>query len=892
MRSARTRAQYQYQYQHRRQGLGQSQSQYRAGRPFALASVLLVLAAMLAFLTLPSTQAHAADTLLSQGRTATASSTENAGTPAADAVDGNTGTRWSSAFSDPQWLEVDLGASASIDKVVLNWETAYGKAYQIQTSADGTNWTSVYSTTTGAGGIETLNVTGTGRYVRMYGTARATGYGYSLWEFQVYGTTGATSPPTGCGSTDVAQGRTATASSTENAGTPAADAVDGNTGTRWSSAASDPQWLQVDLGSSQTICQVVLNWETAYGTAYQIQTSADGTNWTSVYSTTTGKGGVETLNVTGTGRYVRMYGTARATGYGYSLWEFGVYTSGSGGTTSPPPSGPPTTDTPDLGPNVTVFDPSMSTSSIQSTLDTVFNQQQTNQFGTQRNALLFKPGNYSVSANVGFNTQVSGLGLSPDDVNINGYVTVDAGWFNGNATQNFWREASNLSITPPSGTDTWATAQGTSLRRVDVHGDLKLDPTGDYWASGGFLADSRVSGAINSGSQQQWLTRNTTMGSWNGSVWNMVFVGDTGAPAQNFPNPSHTVVNQTPVSSEAPFLYWDTGSSTYKVFVPGLQTNSAGASWINGTPAGTSLPMHTFYVTKPGDTAETMNAALAAGDNLLVTPGVYHLDQTLQITRPDTVMLGMGMATLVPDNGVTAIQTADVNGTRIAGFLIDAGTTNSNTLVQIGPAGASADHSADPAVIQDFFVRIGGTGAVGKATTSLVINSRNTIGDNFWLWRADHGSNTGWTVNTADTGMVVNGDNMTMYGLAVEHYQKYEVLWNANGGRTYFFQNEMPYDPPNQAAWMNGSTNGYAAYKVADSVTSHEAWGVGSYCYFNVNPAVVSDRAFEVPDTPGVKFHDLLTVSLGGVGTISHVINNTGAAANSTTNNVYLPSYP
>ena len=882
MRSAPTRAQH----------LPRATLHDQAGRPLALWSVLLVLAAMLAVFMSPPSSAHAADTLLSQGKTATASSVENAGTPASAAVDGNTtGTRWSSAFSDPQWLEVDLGATATIDKVVLTWEAAYGKAYQIQTSVDGSTWTPVYSTTTSPGGTETLNVSGTGRYVRLYGTARATGYGYSLYEFQVYGTTGGTTPPpTTCGTTDAAQGKAATASSTENAGTPASAAVDGNTGTRWSSAAGDPQWLQVDLGSSQPICQVVLNWETAYGKAYQIQTSADGTNWTTVYSTTTGAGGVETLNVSGTGRYVRVYGTVRGTGYGYSLWEFGVHT-GSGGTT-PPPTGPPTSDTPDFGPNVTVFDPSMSTASIQSTLDTVFNQQQTNQFGTQRNALLFKPGTYGVSANVGFNTEVSGLGLSPDDVNINGYVTVDAGWFNGNATQNFWREASNLSITPPSGTDTWATAQGTSLRRVDVHGDLKLDPTGDYWASGGFLADSRISGAVNSGSQQQWLTRNSTMGSWNGSVWNMVFVGDTGAPAQNFPNPSHTVVNQTPTSAEKPFLYFDPASNTYKVFVPGDRANSAGASWINGTPAGTSLPMHTFYVTKPGDTAATMNSALAAGDNLLVTPGVYHLDQTLQVTRADTVVLGLGMATLVPDNGVTAIQTADVNGVRIGGFLIDAGTTNSNTLVQIGPAGASADHSADPTVVSDLFVRIGGTGVVGKATTSVVINSKNTVGDNFWLWRADHGDNTGWTVNTADTGLVVNGDNVTLYGLAVEHYQKTEVLWNGNGGRTYFFQNEMPYDPPNQAAWMNGGANGYPAYKVADSVTSHEAWGVGSYCYFNVNPAVVSDNAFQAPVTANVKFHDLLTVSLGGVGTITHVINSTGPAANTATNNVYLPSFP
>ncbi len=276
--------------------------------------------------------AHAAPALLSQGKPATASSV-NAGNSAAFAVDGNTGTRWESAWSDPQWLQVDLGTTATISQVVLQWETASAKAYQIQTSADGATWTSIYSTTTGPGGTETLNVTGPGRYVRMYGTQRSTGYGYSLWEFQVYGTTsgGGGGGSGACGTTNVALNQPASASTTENAGTPASAAVDGNSGTRWSSAFADPQWLQVDLGSSQSICQVVLQWEAAYATAFQIQVSADDATWNSIYSTTTGTGGTQTLNVTGTGRYVRMYGTTRATGYGYSLWEFQVFSAGSGG---------------------------------------------------------------------------------------------------------------------------------------------------------------------------------------------------------------------------------------------------------------------------------------------------------------------------------------------------------------------------------------------------------------------------------------------------------------------------------------------------------------------------------------------------------------------------------
>jgi len=561
--------------------------------------------------------------------------------------------------------------------------------------------------------------------------------------------------------------------------------------------------------------------------------------------------------------------------------------SGSTGGTTPPTT-PPTGGTPDFGPNVTIFDPSMSASTIQSKLTSVFNQQQTNQFGGQRYALLFKPGTYSADVNVGFYTEVAGLGMSPDAVTINGNVHAEADWDGGNATQNFWRDAENMSVNPSGGTDRWAVSQAAPYRRMHVRGNLALDDGG--WSSGGFIADTKVDGQIQSGSQQQFLTRDSQMGSWSGSNWNMVFVGDQGAPAQSFP--TYTNVSSSPTIREKPFLYVD-GSGNYQVFVPGLQTNASGTTWNGKTPAGKSLPIDQFSIIKPGATASDMNAALAAGKNLLVTPGVYHLNQTLNITRPDTVVLGLGLATLVPDGGITAVSTADVDGIELAGLLIDAGTTNSQQLMTIGPAGSSASHAADPTQLSDVFFRIGGA-AVGKATQSLVINSSNTIVDHTWIWRADHGNGgtVGWTTNTADTGLVVNGANVTAYGLFVEHFQKTQVLWNGNGGRTYFFQNEMPYDPPNQAAWMNGSSQGYPAYKVADSVTSHEAWGLGSYCYFSANPAVVSANSFQVPNTAGVKFHDMVTVSLGGTGTISHVINTTGAAVNSGHQVTDLTSYP
>ncbi|KQV17186.1 MULTISPECIES: RICIN domain-containing protein [unclassified Kitasatospora] len=549
---------------------------------------------------------------------------------------------------------------------------------------------------------------------------------------------------------------------------------------------------------------------------------------------------------------------------------------------------PVTPGNPDLGPNVTVFDPSMSAASIQSKLNSVFQQQETNQFGTQRQALLFKPGSYTVDANVGFYTQVAGLGLSPDDVTINGGVHAEADWFQGNATQNFWRSAENLSVNPPSGTDRWAVSQAAPYRRMHVRGNLQLDDGG--WSSGGLLADSKIDGQVRSGSQQQWLSRNSQWGSWSGSNWNMVFVGDVNAPANTFPSPPYTTVGQTPVVREKPFLYVDSAGA-YRVFVPALRSNSTGTSWSSGSQPGASLPIDQFFVVKPGATATQINAALGQGKNLLFTPGVYHLDQTLNVARAGTVVLGLGLATLIPDNGITAMTVADVDGVKIAGLLVDAGPVNSPVLMQIGPAGSAARHSADPTSLHDVFFRIGGAG-VGRATQSLVVNSSDVIGDHMWIWRADHGNGVGWTSNTAATGLVVNGTDVTMYGLFVEHYQQHQVIWNGNGGRTYFYQNEMPYDPPNQAAWTNGSTKGYAAYKVADSVTTHEAWGLGSYCYFNVNPAVVAEHAFEVPNRSGVRFHDMVTVSLGGTGTINHVINSTGGPSNSGSNVANLVSYP
>ncbi|WP_326808994.1 coagulation factor 5/8 type domain-containing protein [Streptomyces sp. NBC_01775] len=531
----------------------------------------------------------------------------------------------------------------------------------------------------------------------------------------------------------------------------------------------------------------------------------------------------------------------------------------------------------DLGPNVIVFDPS--TPGIQGKLDEIFRKQESAQFGTGRYAFFFRPGSYSgLNAQLGFYTSIAGLGLSPDDTSINGDVTVDAGWFDGNATQNFWRSAENLALTPVNGTNRWAVAQAAPFRRMHIRGGLNLSPDGYGWASGGYIADSRIDGTVGPYSQQQWYTRDSSVGGWLNAVWNMVFSGVQGAPGQSFPEPLYTTLNTTPVSREKPFLYLGGGGADdYRVFLPELRRDASGVTWGNGTPRGESLPLSEFYVVKEGATATTINQALDQGLNLLLTPGVYHLDKTVEVKRAGTVVLGLGYATLIPDNGVTALRVADVDGVRLAGFLIDAGPAKSETLLEVGPEGASADHAGNPVTVQDVFIRIGGAGP-GKATTSMVVNSNHTVVDHTWVWRADHGDGVGWETNRADYGVVVNGDDVLATGLFVEHFNKYDVQWNGERGRTVFFQNEKAYDAPNQGAIDNGGTKGFAAYKVADSVRTHEGWGMGSYCYYNVDPSIRQARGFAAPNTPGVKFHGLLVVSLSGHGQYDHVINDTGAA--------------
>jgi hypothetical protein len=548
----------------------------------------------------------------------------------------------------------------------------------------------------------------------------------------------------------------------------------------------------------------------------------------------------------------------------------------------------------------------MPQSMIQATVNSIASQQVSNQFGTQRYALLFEPGTYGSKADplifqVGYYTSVAGLGALPGDVVINGAVDSDNQCISGSCTAlvNFWRSLSNLTInyTPPpepvgtpvpcaDSTEFWATSQASPMRRVDINGNLFLFDycTGPGYSSGGFIADSQFTGgAVINGGQQQFVVRNSHIDFWTNGVWNQVFAGDVGAPAQDFvPGVQYTTLATSPVSQEEPFLQVDF-SGNYSVFVPALQHDSAGPTWSSGPTPGYSIPINRFFIASPSDPVSAINAALASGQNLILTPGVYNLSQPIEVTQPDTVVLGLGFPTLVPQNGTAAVQVANTAGVKLSGMIFDAGQVDSPVLLQIGK-NHGQDHSdpADPTLVQDVFFRIGGA-TPGQADTSLLVNSSHVILDNIWAWRADHGNGVGWTDNVGNTGVVVNGDDVTAYGLFVEHYQQSQVIWNGKNGTDIFFQNEMPYDPPSQAAWMeNSTTDGYPAFQITHQAAGFQGYGMGSYSFFNQGVPIFATSAFEVDNTPGIQLHDLLTIFLnakGGFGGIDHVVNDVGGSS-------------
>ncbi|MBM6404155.1 adenylyl cyclase [Phycicoccus sp. CSK15P-2] len=597
------------------------------------------------------------------------------------------------------------------------------------------------------------------------------------------------------------------------------------------------------------------------------------------------------------------------------------------------PHGPKAPAAADLGENVIVFDPSMPVSAIQSTVDRIADAQIDNEMGTERYSLLFAPGTYGTAEEplqmrVGYYTEVAGLGAQPGDVHINGKVEVynrcleDGGTSNCIALNNFWRTLSNLTIDINaagqdgcrSSANFWAVSQAVSMRRVEVTGGnlslMDYCTAGPQYASGGFIADSKA-GVVVSGSQQQWLTRDSEVGEWSNGVWNQVFAGVEGAPDDaSFPDPPYTTLDTTPLSREKPWLFLD-DRGRWKVRVPNAATDTRGVSWADGVTAGRTLPLSSFYVARPGDSVSRINAQLARGKHLLLTPGVYDIAKSIKVRRAGTVVLGMGHATLTASGGSTPLEVSDRPGIVIAGVTVDAGPEKSEVLVRVGGPGKARgwqprwlrSNARNPLTLSDLYFRVGGPHE-GATDTALVIDADNVLVDHTWVWRADHGvedfeggflgDDERWTTNIGTNGVIVNGDDVTATGLFVEHFQQHNTIWNGERGRTVLYQNELPYDPPTQADWTQpDGTLGYAGYVVADDVKTHELWGGGSYVYNRNNDSIVTEHGFQVPETDGVKLHHVLTVNLGA-GTIRHVVNDTGSQVdNSNTGTpAYVTEYP
>jgi len=541
-----------------------------------------------------------------------------------------------------------------------------------------------------------------------------------------------------------------------------------------------------------------------------------------------------------------------------------------------------------FGNNTYVFNPNDSRMDMKQIIDTITKELadgRISQFTDKRMAFLFKQGNYDwLQFENGFYMHVAGLGKLPTDTKIDKvYVTTD--WLrNNNATCNFWRTIENLSLLNRDGEMLiYGISQAAPIRRLMVNGDINLDMGG--WASGGFLANSVVTGSAGSPTQQQFFIRNNET-NFKGVNWSLVSIGNKGEIEMRN---NRTIIDATPVIYEKPFLFFENGD--YFVFVPGRMENTAGASWSNGKKEnGKTIPLSDFYVAREDkDNAKTINTALAKGKHILFTPGIYKFTETIEVKRANTIILGLGLATIHPVNGNDGMYVADVEGVKISGIIFDAGsglnnssdTGGSNILLQVGPKGTKKDLSKNPIVLSDLFFRVGGvnTPLPCMADISLEINANATIGDHFWIWRADHGGKVAWDLNKADYGLIVNGDDVTIYGLFVEHYQKYDTYWTGENGHMYFYQNEKAYDVPTQADWIgpDGNRNGWAAYRFADHVKKHEAWGVGVYSVFNrTKEFVLLENGIVTPLKGDITIHYPFTINLSNNGGIEHIINGIG----------------
>lgn len=518
----------------------------------------------------------------------------------------------------------------------------------------------------------------------------------------------------------------------------------------------------------------------------------------------------------------------------------------------------------------------------------------TGQFGKGRFAALFKQGDYrELDLAMRYYMTFSGLGTHPTEVQLGGFNTYGE-LSGGNSTCNFWCGIENMTV---DSNVQWAVSQATSFRRMQVNGNLTLHHQGGKtpWASGGFLADTVVTGTIDGSVQQQWFTRNSDWNKWSGGDINTVFAGCSGTLSNyNWGQTSNgwvTYLEKTNVMREKPYLIFDNG---YYVCRPELKTDSKGVSWLQENENDDYIPLNQFYVARADrDNAKTLNAALQKGKHLLFTPGIYQIDSPLLVTQPDTIVMGIGLASLkvTAKNTDTLMRIADVDGVQVSGIIFDAGPST-KTLMQVGTDKTDVRHRENPIVLSDVYFRIGGAEEGNTSVdVTLEINANDVVGDNFWVWRGDHSHGVGWNVNRTKNGVIVNGDHVTIYGLMVEHFHEYQTIWNGEYGFMAFYQSETPYDVDDleewTSHWMGQSYKGYASYKVADHVQNHTAYGLGVYYVArkgnDENPRTFTlDHAIELPSNAGIRVEHMGIANFATFGDkktnggITHIVNDRG----------------
>ncbi|MBO4369946.1 MAG: glycoside hydrolase family 16 [Paludibacteraceae bacterium] len=537
-----------------------------------------------------------------------------------------------------------------------------------------------------------------------------------------------------------------------------------------------------------------------------------------------------------------------------------------------------------FGPNVHLYTPSDDPAAIANEIKDIASRMRPGQFSDERHAILFMPGDYTAvgTIEVGYYTHLAGLGQHPNDVLLDNISTPTAFAPSKNVLCNFWRTAENFRVNKSDRLPLeWAVSQAAPIRRVISERRVMYDMGG--MASGGFTADCIFLEAAGSKTQQQWYTRNSHIEKGSDGInpggWNYAYQGVTFGPRANLKNNSDnwsvsrknmgwgnvSREELTPVIREKPYLFVN-GKGEFKVFKPALRRDCKGPSYTQSTNSeGIVLDLvQDFFIAKPGVSAQALNKALEQGKHLFFTPGLYELEEPLVITNSSTIVMGIGLATLIPAKGnIEAAITVedDVDDVTICSLMFDA-RYDSKWLLRTGSAerGPRLACPADPMLLADLFFRVGG---VVETPTNVEImaeiNTNRAICDHFWLWRADHGKGVGWTQNTCRNGLVVNGNGVTTYGLCNEHTQEYQTVWNGEWGHCFFYQSETPYDMQRQSDYMShgGTVFGYASYKVGDHVKEHYASMMGIYDVFTKTGGakIVAENSIEVPDREGVHIH-------------------------------------